>query len=514
MRTMIIAAAVLLTGLLGCPAGTAGAANAADNEADGITDVQAVQALRDIGLPPESLLAMIKETIQESASAGDSVDYTATDGTGMTDEQAVQALYDLGIPPRTILAMIRKQLLASIQEGMGSAPAPAGGDGSSTRAIIVQNLAPAAVAPPVVKTVDDFYGALAPHGVWITVAPYGRVWQPLVTVFDSSWRPYYDNGSWEWTDDGWCWRSTYSWGWAPFHYGRWTYVTGRRWVWVPDMVWAPSWVQWRHSDSYVGWAPLPPEAYYNPGLGFTYHGRGVSVDCDFGLTDWHYSFVPSHCFTETNPRRVGVPRELSRRIFSDTVSVRETHTARGNVTLPALPRTVVSNTGRRTESLQRIVTGGSAATASRTPASTPTASRVVTRSSTTGHSTPVPATVTPAQPATVQAPATTHTRSTTTSDRRSSALLDILRKKTGTTVQPPASTETPATPKPQSQTRSAPTSAISRGGSSYGNTARVSGTPAGNTAGTPSVSTGKTPGASPVTGGNRSSRLSSLLRDK
>ena len=47
---------------------------------------------------------------------------------------------------------------------------------------------------------------------------------------------------------------------STFHYGRWTLNPRYGWVWVPGYNWGPSWVCWRHSDGYLGWAPLPPEA--------------------------------------------------------------------------------------------------------------------------------------------------------------------------------------------------------------------------------------------------------------
>jgi hypothetical protein len=48
------------------------------------------------------------------------------------------------------------------------------------------------------------------------------------------------------------------WGWAPFHYGRWFLHDDYGWLWVPGTEWAPAWVDWRHGDGWVGWAPLPP----------------------------------------------------------------------------------------------------------------------------------------------------------------------------------------------------------------------------------------------------------------
>jgi hypothetical protein len=52
-------------------------------------------------------------------------------------------------------------------------------------------------------------------------------------------------------------------GWATFHYGRWTRLRNIGWIWVPGDEWAPAWVSWRKSNDYIGWAPLPPEARFD-----------------------------------------------------------------------------------------------------------------------------------------------------------------------------------------------------------------------------------------------------------
>lgn len=75
---------------------------------------------------------------------------------------------------------------------------------------------------------------LQPHGTWMWVREYGWVWEPRVSQCDPYWRPFQDNGRWKWSDDGWTWSSCYSWGWAPFHYGKWVYSSSRRWLWIPD----------------------------------------------------------------------------------------------------------------------------------------------------------------------------------------------------------------------------------------------------------------------------------------
>ncbi len=86
------------------------------------------------------------------------------------------------------------------------------------------------------------------------------VWVPNYTVIDPDWNPY-TNGQWVWCDFGWTWVSSYSWGWLPYHYGRWWYSGGWGWVWSPGYTWAPCWVDWYWNYGYIGWYPISP--YYN-----------------------------------------------------------------------------------------------------------------------------------------------------------------------------------------------------------------------------------------------------------
>ncbi|MCX7916289.1 MAG: hypothetical protein N3A53_08330, partial [Verrucomicrobiae bacterium] len=50
-------------------------------------------------------------------------------------------------------------------------------------------------------------------------------------------------------------------GWAVFHYGRWYYDDYYGWIWIPDRIWGPAWVEWRETETYVGWAPLLPTVH-------------------------------------------------------------------------------------------------------------------------------------------------------------------------------------------------------------------------------------------------------------
>jgi hypothetical protein len=119
------------------------------------------------------------------------------------------------------------------------------------------------------------YPQLDANGTWAQDANYGAVWYPRVTVAD--WAPY-RHGRWSWVDPwGWTWIDDASWGFAPFHYGRWA-LLGSRWAWVPGRmvarpVYSPALVSFFGSAGGVsfsigsgpgvGWYPLAPgEAWW------------------------------------------------------------------------------------------------------------------------------------------------------------------------------------------------------------------------------------------------------------
>src|SRR5213082_615996 len=147
---------------------------------------------------------------------------------------------------------------------------------------------------------STFYTKLEPHGAWLETADYGYVWQPCEAESSRSWRPY-TNGRWVYTDAGWTWISEEPFGWATYHYGRWTRLRGIGWVWVPGNEWAPAWVSWRTGGEYVGWAPLPPEARFD-------RRRGIRnwADNYYDIGPEQYAFVPSNEFTSERVRRVVV----------------------------------------------------------------------------------------------------------------------------------------------------------------------------------------------------------------
>lgn len=116
------------------------------------------------------------------------------------------------------------------------------------------------------------YGAdFDQYGQWVHTSDYGYVWSPRITV--NTWAPY-RNGRWVWRNHDYVWVSYEPWGWAPYHYGRWAFTVGIGWFWVPpalnDVFWAPGFVAWINTPTYVSWVPLAPgEIYY----GYGHHGR-------------------------------------------------------------------------------------------------------------------------------------------------------------------------------------------------------------------------------------------------
>lgn len=142
-------------------------------------------------------------------------------------------------------------------------------------------------------TMPYFQSQLSPYGSWTDIPGYGTCWIPAVQSTVPDWRPYMNNGHWEYTEQGWYWHSDYPWGEVAFHYGRWMRDPRFGWAWVPGYHWGPAWVCWRNSEDagYCGWAPLPPGARFEAGVGLVWNGH-VAVDADFGLAPDAFVFVP------------------------------------------------------------------------------------------------------------------------------------------------------------------------------------------------------------------------------
>jgi len=134
------------------------------------------------------------------------------------------------------------------------------------------------------------------HGRWDRHPDYGAIWYPTVVV--SGWAPY-RYGRWTWVSPwGWTWVDDAPWGFAPFHYGRWVSYGGR-WGWCPGQyvarpVYAPALVAWFGGSNVsvgisiggpaVGWVPLGPREIYHPTYSVTnIYVRNVNVT----HRNWH-----------------------------------------------------------------------------------------------------------------------------------------------------------------------------------------------------------------------------------
>ncbi len=169
---------------------------------------------------------------------------------------------------------------------------------------------------------DYFYDELSPYGEWIYVGGYGDVWRPFDV--DADWAPYTD-GYWAYTDAGWTWVSYEEFGAITYHYGRWFRTDDLGWLWRPDDEWGPAWVSWRSSDDYIGWAPLPPEAVFDPLIGMS-----IWVDRDYDIGPGYYSFCNVYDFGAPVMSGVIFSRSRNVTIIHNTVNITNITINRGN----------------------------------------------------------------------------------------------------------------------------------------------------------------------------------------
>jgi hypothetical protein len=159
-------------------------------------------------------------------------------------------------------------------------------------------------SPGTAVSMSYFYDEMAPYGRWVDYQPYGWCWTP----YDASpgWRPYSD-GYWVYTEFGWTWASSEPWGWAAYHYGRWTFDRDYGWVWIPGTTWGPAWVAWSYGEDWVGWAPLGP-------------GIDISIRvADYDrIPDQQWCFVERQHFTDGNLRPWVVSSARNRTLLSRT----------------------------------------------------------------------------------------------------------------------------------------------------------------------------------------------------
>ena len=228
----------------------------------------------------EGFLDLVRLT-QAGADADDMIAYV----------RRAPGRFDLTEPERTALLDLGadEKVLAAIEEHnriVRSGPEPIYVVPAGAPADELRWDAEAALPEGDMVDQDVFYRTLSPYGTWFE-AEGQWVWRPTAATVDAHWRPYCHRGRWVTTEHGWTWYSDYSWGWAPFHYGRWHRHPVHGWVWTPGLEWGPAWVVWRPGPSDCGWAPMPPGAVFRPGVGVVYTGQ----DADWGLVARDFVFV-------------------------------------------------------------------------------------------------------------------------------------------------------------------------------------------------------------------------------
>ncbi len=358
MKPIVVLVSVFLT-FVGCslqgnpetpPAGTP-----TTNAVPATNVVQAAASLTPVTEFPEDLPEPAREVVRLAhARVGDSTiqQFIAnlSDPFHLKADQVVY-LRDVGLSETVLDALLsREQLLAAsapppVQDKPAEKPAvpapPAPEPAAPTvypggsQPVPAPQVGPAVAASASepatqVNNYNIFYNSLAPYGSWVTVPSYGYVWQPTCAVATPGWRPYWNNGCWAWTDAGWYWNSSYSWGWAPFHYGTWVQAPSVGWCWVPGSTWAPSWVTFRYGGGYCGWAPLPPGCGFSTGVGLTWSGSGLSVGFSFGFGAADYCWTPASCFTAANCWTYGVPRSQVNQVYQNSTVINNYVTGNNN----------------------------------------------------------------------------------------------------------------------------------------------------------------------------------------
>lgn len=265
-------------------------------------DAEQIVYLRDLGISSDVLEAFM----QREKELG-----------GIPAEQPTTAATTAG--PPSVVPLPPSPAASAPTEYPGGTPAlPPPQVGPAVEVAQPSEPPPAAGAP---VNNNFFFGALAPYGNWFTIPTYGFVWQPSCAVITPGWRPYWNNGNWTWSNAGWFWNSSYSWGWAPFHYGNWVNAPGAGWCWIPGRTWAPSWVTFRFGGGFCGWAPLPPGCGVSTGVGLTWAGSGLSVGFGFGYNASAYCWTPVSYFTAPNCAAYGVRGAAINQIYNNSTVI-------------------------------------------------------------------------------------------------------------------------------------------------------------------------------------------------
>jgi hypothetical protein len=292
---LLSALAVLVIGWLCWNGGALGRAQTAP--ATQSPQLQEVVKLTQAKMGDDVILAYIRNSGATYNLTADDILYLNTQGVSQPVISALlQTKSSAALPPVTTPATPAPP----VSPAPASPPvSPYPGQVSPYPAPVSPYPAPVATPAPMVAqpapevNLSYFQTQLAPYGRWVDIPGQGLCWVPSVQATVPDWRPYFNAGHWVYTDDGWCWQSDYLWGEYTFHYGRWLRDPILGWAWAPGYEWGPGWVCWRQAEGegYCGWAPLPPGATFQVGVGLMWNGR-LAVDADFGLGPDLFVFIP------------------------------------------------------------------------------------------------------------------------------------------------------------------------------------------------------------------------------
>ena len=300
---VVSALAVLMIGVLCWNGSTLSTAQSAP--ANQSPQLQEVVKLTQAKMSDDVILAYIR-------NSGASYNLSADD---------ILYLNNQGVSQPVISALLQSKPSAASAPVMPATPAPMVSQPQVSPYPGQAPTAPSMAAPPVASppgsdiNLGYFQTQLSPYGSWVDIPGQGLCWVPTVAA-NPDWRPYLNDGHWIYTDDGWSWQSDYPWGEYAFHYGRWFRDARFGWAWVPGYNWGPAWVCWRHAEGegFCGWAPLPPEARFEAGVGLMWGGH-VAVDVDFGLAPDAFVFIPFDHFWEHNYLAFRAPLWRGRDLF-------------------------------------------------------------------------------------------------------------------------------------------------------------------------------------------------------
>ena len=182
-------------------------------------------------------------------------------------------------------------------------------------------------------TIQQFMQELNNYGEWFHIPDWGWAWQPH--DIQPWWVPYTE-GEWQYTSQGPYWVSYKPYGWAVFHYGRWTLHEHFGWIWLPDTRWGPGFVCWRAGKGYLGWAPMPPQEPGNVGI--------AESGCDVAPEGWSFIIDNMAFFRNVEPYIVPRARNVNLlKVTESRANYRKTDFGWADTSIP--PETITEWTG-------------------------------------------------------------------------------------------------------------------------------------------------------------------------